>query len=333
MPTVRTPEAPCYHSPSRGARCCLPLPRDGVGPSNHRSISGADLSVHLRSGLQFRCLRFAAGRYRTATQDSVRRLLARPCRGCHFRRLCLTSLSRRNPRQIRTCGFCRIRLRRQMASLLRRQRTRWSRKPGDGHRHPYGVWRCYETRRLLAVHPPSRFVAFAPAVPSEHLRFAPSDARCDVHGLGLGEPVPAPRQPLRMETMRASRVPGKPTRTHATRSDPGKVPASTASREAANVAFRPTHDVGPRDINAFRGCAITRAYALPVNASRPSSPLRPRRIRSVPAGGRPCAGWGWKYSSTGFRTKVSARSHHGILSPLTGLSRHTRCCHEVRQAA
>ena len=56
--------------------------------------------------------------------------------------------------------------------------------------------RYYETLRLLAVHPPA-LRCLRPAVPSEHLRFAPSDARCDVHGLGLGEPVPARRQPLR----------------------------------------------------------------------------------------------------------------------------------------
>ena len=56
--------------------------------------------------------------------------------------------------------------------------------------------RYYETRRLLAAHPPA-LRCLRPAVPSEHLRFAPSDARCDVHGLGLGEPVPAPRRSLR----------------------------------------------------------------------------------------------------------------------------------------
>ena len=50
--------------------------------------------------------------------------------------------------------------------------------------------------RLLAVHPPA-LRCLRPAVPSEHLRFAPSDARCDVHGLGRGEPVPAPRRSLR----------------------------------------------------------------------------------------------------------------------------------------
>ena len=44
---------------------------------------------------------------------------------------------------------------------------------------------------------------------------APSDARCDVHGLGLGEPVPAPRRSLRWETTRPPGFPGKPTRTHA----------------------------------------------------------------------------------------------------------------------
>ena len=35
------------------------------------------------------------------------------------------------------------------------------------------------------------------------------------------------------------------------------------------------------------------------------------------------AGWGW--IPTGFRTRFR-RSHHGILSSLTGLSRHTRWC-------
>ena len=34
---------------------------------------------------------------------------------------------------------------------------------------------------------------------------------------------------------------------------------------------------------------------------------------------------GWDWIPTGFRTRFR-RSHHVILSPLTGLSRHTRCC-------
>ena len=74
----------------------LPSPLgDGVGHSNHDRFRGY-LSVHLRSGLQFPCLRFATavtGRHaRLGT-----RLLARPCRGCHFRRLCLTSFQGATP--------------------------------------------------------------------------------------------------------------------------------------------------------------------------------------------------------------------------------------------
>ena len=61
-------------------------------PTAARTWFGAIFAevVHLRSGLQFPCLRFATavtGRHaRLGT-----RLLARLCRGCHFRRLCLTS--------------------------------------------------------------------------------------------------------------------------------------------------------------------------------------------------------------------------------------------------
>ena len=39
---------------------------------------------------------------------------------------------------------------------------------------------------------PPRFVAFARRYHPSTCGFAPSDARCCVHGLGLGEPVPAP---------------------------------------------------------------------------------------------------------------------------------------------
>ena len=63
------------------------------------------------------------------------------------------------------------------------------------------------------------------------------------------------------------------------------------------------------------------AYGLPVNASRPGSP---QAHASLGSGWRPTlAGWDW--IPTGFRTRFR-RSHHVILSPLTGLSRHTRCC-------
>ena len=44
---------------------------------------------------------------------------------------------------------------------------------------------------------PPRFVAFARRYHPSTCGFAPSDARCCVHGLGLGEPVPAPRRSLR----------------------------------------------------------------------------------------------------------------------------------------
>ena len=51
--------------------------------------------------------------------------------------------------------------------------------------------RYYETRRLLAAHPPP-LRCLRPAVPSEHLRFAPSDARCDVTASGLVSRGPPP---------------------------------------------------------------------------------------------------------------------------------------------
>ena len=44
---------------------------------------------------------------------------------------------------------------------------------------------------------PPRFVAFARRYHPSTCGFAPSDARCCVHGLGRGEPVPAPRRSLR----------------------------------------------------------------------------------------------------------------------------------------
>ena len=44
---------------------------------------------------------------------------------------------------------------------------------------------------------PPRFVAFARRYHPSTCGFAPSDARCCVHGLGRGEPVPAPRRSVR----------------------------------------------------------------------------------------------------------------------------------------
>ena len=60
---------------------------------------------------------------------------------------------------------------------------------------------------------PPRFVAFAWRYHPSTCGFAPSDARCHVHGLGLGEPVPAPRRSLRW---RRRGLPGsRETHTHA----------------------------------------------------------------------------------------------------------------------
>ena len=88
---------------------------------------------------------------------------------------------------------------------------------------------------------------------------------------------------------------------------------------AGEIAFRPTHDVGPHK-QCISGLNHA-AYGLPVNASRPGSP---QAHASLGSGWRPTlAGWDW--IPTGFRTRFQ-RSHHVILSPLTGLSRHTRWC-------
>ena len=194
-------------------RKMLPSPLgDGVGPSNHDRFRGY-LSVHLRSGLQFPCLRFAAA----VTERHARlgtRLLARPCRGCHFRRLCLTSFQGATPTDpdVRVLPHPAPR---QMASLravaypLVQEARRWPPPsprlvwpvrlsvvvtwrrdptsvcwpsfpppvpPAGAPFPPRGLVgsipplrRYYETRRLLAVHPPA-LRCLRPAVPSEHLR-------------------------------------------------------------------------------------------------------------------------------------------------------------------
>ena len=95
---------------------------------------------------------------------------------------------------------------------------------------------------------PPRFVAFARRYHPSTCGFAPSDARCCVHGLGLGEPVPAPRRSLRW---RRRGLPGsRETHPHAchARSDPGEVAASTASETRrddlpSNARRRPSHSM------------------------------------------------------------------------------------------
>ena len=125
--------------------------------------------------------------------------------------------------------------------------------------------RYYETLRLLAAHPPA-LRCLRPAVPSEHLRFVPSDARCDVHGLGRGEPVPAPRgvgarmrAGLRASNRRARHLPmryetGLPSSVIRFRT----LHASTASRRCPDElrARRqlPTIDVYRKNAFSTRAC-------------------------------------------------------------------------------
>ena len=118
--------------------------------------------------------------------------------------------------------------------------------------------------------------------------------------------------------MRPPGFPGNPPARMPRASTPARSPPPRPLR-GGDVAFRPTQDVGPRD-QCISGLNHA-AYALPVNASRPGSP---QAHASLGSGWWPTlAGWGW--IPTGFRTRFR-RSHHGILSPLTGLSRHTRWC-------
>ena len=74
---------------------------------------------------------------------------------------------------------------------------------------------------------PPRFVACARRYHPSTCGFAPSDARCCVHGLGLGEPVPAPRRSLRW---RRRGLPGsRETHPHACHALRPRRAASTAS--------------------------------------------------------------------------------------------------------
>ena len=121
-----------------------------------------------------------------------------------------------------------------------------------------------------------------------------------------------------METTRPPGFPGNPPARMPRAPTPARSPPPRPLR-CGEIAFRPTHDVSPHK-QCISGLNHA-AYGLPVNASRPGSP---QARASLGSGWRPTlAGWDW--IPTGFRTRFQ-RSHHGILSPLTGLSRHTRCC-------
>ena len=121
-----------------------------------------------------------------------------------------------------------------------------------------------------------------------------------------------------METTRPPGFPGNPPARMPRAPTPARSPPPRPLR-CGEIAFRPTHDVGPHK-QCISGLNHA-AYGLPVNASRPGSP---QAHASLGSGWRPTlAGWDW--IPTGCRTRFQ-RSHHGILSPLTGLSRHTHCC-------
>ena len=121
-----------------------------------------------------------------------------------------------------------------------------------------------------------------------------------------------------METTRPPGFPGNPPARMPRAPTPARSPPPRPLR-CGEIAFRPTHDVGPHK-QCISGLNHA-AYGLPVNASRPGSP---QAHASLGSGWQPTlAGWDW--IPTGCRTRFQ-RSHHGILSPLTGLSRHTRWC-------
>ena len=123
-----------------------------------------------------------------------------------------------------------------------------------------------------------------------------------------------------METTRPPGFPGNPPARMPRAPTPARSPPPRPLRRG-EMTFRPTHDVGPRT-QCISGLNYA-AYGLPVNASRPGSP---QAHASLGSGWRPTlAGWDW--IPTGFRTRFR-RSHHVILSPLTGLSRHTRLQHD-----
>ena len=128
-----------------------------------------------------------------------------------------------------------------------------------------------------------------------------------------------------METTRPPGVPGNPPARMPRAPTPARSPPPRPLRRG-EMTFRPTHDVGPRT-QCISGLNHA-AYGLPVNASRPGSP---QAHASLGSGWRPTlAGWDW--IPTGFRTRFR-RSHSGILSPLTGLSRHTRWCTNCHRPA
>ena len=127
-----------------------------------------------------------------------------------------------------------------------------------------------------------------------------------------------------METTRPPGFPGNPPARMPRAPTPAKSPPPRPL-SSDDVAFRPTHDVGPR--NQCMSGLTHAAYELPVNASRPGSP---QAHASLGSGWRPTlAGWDW--IPTGFRIRFR-RLRHVILSPLTGLFPAHALVHESSRA-
>ena len=128
---------------------------------------------------------------------------------------------------------------------------------------------------------------------------------------------PSRAEPSRAEPSRAEPSRAEPSRAEPSRAEPSRAEPSRAEPSRPSRASRAEPSRGTQCMSGLNHAA----YGLPVNASRPGSP---QAHASLGSGWRPTlAGWDW--IPTGFRTRFR-RSHHGILSPLTGLSRHTRWC-------
>src|ERR1035441_8852983 len=85
MPWIRTPEAPHGPHRCRALRFRLPLREIGSAASSTFDF-GVNHSIHLHSGLQFPCLRFAVS-VATPHARLGTWLLARLCHGSHLRLL------------------------------------------------------------------------------------------------------------------------------------------------------------------------------------------------------------------------------------------------------
>src|SRR5271170_3293049 len=83
MPWIRTPEAPHDPRQCRALRFRLPLREIGSAASSTFDF-GVNHSIHLHSGLQFPCLRFAVS-VATPHARLGTWLLARLCHGSHLR--------------------------------------------------------------------------------------------------------------------------------------------------------------------------------------------------------------------------------------------------------